>query len=90
MSAKTYKYPPKPIPQLTTGYYWLKNYSDLMEKWFYRPVLVTVVNTPGYVFGNHWTPTGTYVQMIGTDRNEHLTYYADWEGIEFIPLPEPV
>jgi hypothetical protein len=78
---------------LTNGYYWLKNYSNLMEKDIFRPIRITVIEESGYYFSHQWYSPGTYFQWIGDDAVYHINYIIaepnPFEGVEFIKLEEP-
>jgi hypothetical protein len=81
------------MDNLTNGYYWLKNYSDLLEKAIFRPIRVTVLTESGYAFGARWYSPGTYIQWIGSDDVHPINYIIGepnpFKGVEFIKLEEP-
>lgn len=71
-----------------SGYYWFFNKDIVKGGTMCRPVLVHVLEE-GTTYGRRWLPKGVYVQSIGSENINNISYWETFEGARFVPFEVP-
>ena len=76
------------------GYYWVKNWSDALERMNYRIVEIFEVPLGGWNRGGRYLGSGLYIHEHGREWPEHLdaafgSNGEPWDQLGFMLIPEP-